>query len=232
MLSPMPVPHDRSNATRIGRHPGLARLVLAALTILGSAVLAVPTATATAAAHKHHRSHHRAHNRRRPTRAREASCADANSSADNASPQVLRAAVVCLIDQQRALHHLPLLQASPLLDRSAQGWTDTMVSTDQFTHGPNFAARISAVGYVWRAAGENIATGYTTPRAVVSAWMASTGHCQNILNPTYRNVGTGVSRRPVLGFGTGDGTWTQDFGLGMNQSPASGNFGPASGCPY
>jgi uncharacterized protein YkwD len=145
---------------------------------------------------------------------------------------VLRAAVVCLINRQRALHHLPALNASPLLDRSAQGWTDAMVSSDQFSHGPNFAARISAAGYVWRSAGENIATGYATPRAVVRAWMASNGHCQNILSPVYRNVGTGVSRRPVNGWASGAGTWTQDFALGMNQSPLSGNSGPANGCPY
>lgn len=107
-----------------------------------------------------------------------------------------------------------------------------MVSSDQFTHGTNFAGRISAAGYVWRSAGENIATGYATPRAVVHAWMGSTGHCENILNPTFREVGTGISSRPVKGYATGAGTWTQDFALGMNQSPPSGNTGPMNGCPY
>jgi uncharacterized protein YkwD len=62
--------------------------------------------------------------------------------------------------------------------------------------------------------------------------MASTGHCQNILNPTYRNVGTGVSVRPVRGWATGRGTWTQDFALGMHESAPSGNTGPMHGCPY
>jgi uncharacterized protein YkwD len=140
--------------------------------------------------------------------------------------------VVCLINQQRAIHHLPSLHASPLLNRSAQGWTNVMVTTDQFTHGTNFASRITAVGYMWRAAGENIATGYATPRSVVRAWMASTGHCENILSPTYRNVGTGVSSRVVGGFATGAGTWTQDFALGISQSPPSHNSAPANGCPY
>ena len=107
-----------------------------------------------------------------------------------------------------------------------------MVSTDRFTHGANFAARISAVGYSWRAAGENIATGFATPRTVVQAWMASPEHCANILDPTYENVGTGVSPRAVRGWAPGGGTWTQDFGLGMDQSARSANFGPARGCPY
>jgi uncharacterized protein YkwD len=119
-----------------------------------------------------------------------------------------------------------------LLNHSAQDWTNAMVSSDQFTHGTNFAGRISAAGYVWRAAGENIATGYSTPRTVVRAWMASAGHCQNILNPTYRNVGTGISPHPVRGWSNALGTWTQDFALGMHQSAPSGNFSPMDGCPY
>lgn len=202
--------------------------MLAVLTVVGSSLLAVvPSATATSAVrgtHRHLRRHHRAR--------AAAGCPGAGAPVASTSPQVLRAAVVCLINQQRALHHLPPLLASPLLTRSAQGWTNVMVSSDQFTHGTNFASRISAAGYVWRSAGENIATGYSTPRSVVRAWMASTGHCQNILNPSYRNVGTGVSTRPVRGFATGTGTWTQDFALGMHQSAPSNNFGPANGCPY
>lgn len=107
-----------------------------------------------------------------------------------------------------------------------------MVATGDFSHGADFAARISAAGFRWMAAGENIATGFQTPRAVVRGWMASTGHCENILNPTYRNVGTGISSRPVKGYATGAGTWTQDFALGMHDSPPSGNMSPMDGCPY
>jgi uncharacterized protein YkwD len=158
-------------------------------------------------------------------------CANADAAPSKTSKQALRAAVVCLINRQRAQHHLPGLHATSRLDRSAQGWTNTMVSTGQFTHGSDFSARISAVGFHWSAAGENIATGYRTPRQVVTAWMASTGHCQNILNPTYSDVGTGISSRPVGHFASG-ATWTQDFGLWMGHNAPSGNFGPANGCPY
>lgn len=159
-------------------------------------------------------------------------CANANATVGHASTQALRAAVVCLVNEQRTSRHLPALRASRLLDRSAQRWTNTMVTTDVFSHGANFAGRISAVGYAWRAAGENIATGFRTPAGVVRAWMASTGHCENILNPTYGNLGTGVSRRPVSGYASGPGTWTQDFALSIYESPPSGNWGPADGCPY
>jgi len=227
----MPMARRGYHSTKSGRRPLLPRLVLSLLTAIGSTLLAaVPVAAATPAHSKHHHKHHKA---RGAHRARAASgCSGANDNVGTASAQVLRDAVVCLINQERADHHLPALSASPLLNRSAQGWTNVMVSSDEFTHGANFASRISAVGYDWRMAGENIATGYATPRGVVRAWMASTGHCENILNPTYRNVGTGVSPRAVRGFATGSGTWTQDFALGMSSSPPSNNFGPADGCPY
>ncbi|HUA47845.1 MAG TPA: CAP domain-containing protein [Solirubrobacteraceae bacterium] len=220
----MPIPRHGWVSTRAARHPRPLTLLLTVLTVIGTTLLAVVPAATANTAHKHHRRHHGA---------RAASgCAGANDSVGSTSAQVLRSAVVCLINQERAAHHLPALQASPLLDRSAQGWTNVMVSSDQFTHGTNFASRISAVGYDWRMAGENIATGFATPGGVVRAWMASTGHCENILDPNYRNVGTGISSSAVRGFATGAGTWTQDFALGMNQSSPSNNFAPANGCPY
>ena len=107
-----------------------------------------------------------------------------------------------------------------------------MVATGEFTHGTNFAGRISAVGYDWQTAGENIATGYDTPRSVVKAWMASTDHCHNILDPSFRDVGTGVNPAPVGNYASDPSTWTQDFGLLMTDSPLSGNQGPMNGCPY
>jgi len=187
-------------------------------------IVAFPSAASTRR-HVRHTKHHA----RSSSSAR---CAGADARVGQASSKLLRSAVVCLINRERAVHHLPALHASPLLNRSAQGWTNVMVSSDQFTHGANFASRISAVGYTWRSAGENIATGFSTPRAVVHAWMGSTGHCENILNPSFRNVGTGISTRPVKGFATGTGTWTQDFALGMHSSPPSGNTSPMNGCPY
>jgi uncharacterized protein YkwD len=224
MLTAMPSPLKRSRATSAARHR-LSRLAIVLLALICTAALTIaPAATASASGAKQ---------RARVRRARGAgTCPNANAVVDRASIQALRTAVVCLINQQRTSRHLPPLRASRLLDRSAQRWTNAMVASDVFSHGTNFAARISAVGYVWRAAGENIATGFQTPRSVVNAWMASTGHCQNILNPTYGNVGTGISIHPVRGSATGAGTWTQDFALSMFKSPPSANWGPADGCPY
>lgn len=157
------------------------------------------------------------------------SCAHARTPIAAAPLATLQRAVMCLINRQRTERGLPRLQANKRLDNSAQSWTNYMVSHDVFTHGSNFAARITASGFDWSTAGENIATGFDTPAAVVGGWMASQGHCRNILTPTYSAVGTGVSAAGVLGF---QGTWTQDFGLPWGHRPPSQNWGPADGCPY
>jgi uncharacterized protein YkwD len=165
----------------------------------------------------------------RSRRAHASACADAHTPATRASTRAMRAAVVCLINQQRAAHGLPRLRVSRRLDRSAQRWTNAIVARGIFRHG-DVGARIRATGFVWQANGENIASGFLTPSQLVRAWMASAGHCQNILSPVYTDVGTGLNRHRLRGYAPG--TWTQDFALPMHQPPASRKLGPANGCPY
>jgi uncharacterized protein YkwD len=157
-------------------------------------------------------------------------CVNADTPAAAASTRAMRQAVVCLINEQRAAHGLPPLHANARLNRAAQGWTDNMIAVGQFTHGVDFASRITAVGFDWSFAGENIATGFKTPRDAVTAWMHSLDHCRNILSPNYASVGTGVSSQPLGPYGPS--TWTQDFGLWLGFSPPSHDQGPAAGCPY
>jgi uncharacterized protein YkwD len=147
----------------------------------------------------------------------------------------MRAALLCLVNRQRASHRLPALHELRRLDRSAQGWTNSMVRSGSLAHagrGSDPAARITAAGYAWSSIGENIATGFPTPRAVVSVWMGSTGHCRNILAPDFTDIGIGVSPHPVAGAASGPATWTEDFGLPMGAAAPSGNWRPADGCPY
>jgi uncharacterized protein YkwD len=161
-----------------------------------------------------------------------ATCPNATTPVTESSAQTVDAAVVCLVNHERGERGLPPLTAQPQLQSSAQQWTSWMVSADQLTHGSDFAGRIASTGYDLSAAGENIATGYPTPSAVVAAWMNSPDHCQNILDPTYRDIGTGVSAQPVPGVTSLPGTWTEDFGLSLLQSAPSANWAPANGCPY
>ena len=81
-----------------------------------------------------------------------------------------------------------------------------MAANNYFEHR-DFAARISAQGYAWSAAGENIAKGQRDPAAVMSSWMASPGHRANILNCGYKHLGVGLAVDS-----DGSKLWTQDFG--------------------
>ncbi len=158
-------------------------------------------------------------------------CANATTPVGAASHRVLDRAVACLVNQQRRQHGLPRLHVSQELNRSAQGWTNFMVRHNDFFHGGDWTGRITAVGFHWVSAGENIAAGYGTPAQVVNAWMGSTGHCRNILAPVFSSMGTGVDPEG-RGSMRNMGMWTQDFGLRRGQSAPSHNWGPANGCPY
>jgi hypothetical protein len=143
-------------------------------------------------------------------------------------------AVNCLVNQERLKFGLPALDVASKLNNSAQNWNDHMVGTGEFTHGSDsaFSNRLLAVGYNWGEGGENIATGYLTPRDAVAAWMASPEHCQNVLNPDYRDMGTGETPAPAGNYAGTPATWTQDFGLLASQNSLSHNYRPMDGCPY
>ncbi|MDQ6806121.1 MAG: CAP domain-containing protein [Actinomycetota bacterium] len=162
-------------------------------------------------------------------------CADATISATIASPRVMRNAVVCLVNYERARYRLPGLSEVRKLNASAQSYTVEMVRRNFFSHtapnGSTPGARIAASGYRWSWAGENIASGYRTPLSVVTGWLHSQGHCYNMLAPAFRNIGVGVSPHPV-GAATVPATWTQDFGLPLGSHSPSRNWGPANSCPH
>jgi uncharacterized protein YkwD len=71
--------------------------------------------------------------------------------------------------------------------------SDDMVAGNFFSHtgsdGRNAGQRITAAGYDWSTWGENIAAGQPTVAAVVDAWMASPGHCVNLMNARFRELG-------------------------------------------
>lgn len=97
------------------------------------------------------------------------------------------------------------------LDAAAQAHTVDMVTNNYFDHtgsdGSDPGQRMVAAGYKWHAYGENIAEGYTSAAAVVQGWLQSPGHCANIMDPEFVNVGFGEAA-------TAKGVmyWTQDFG--------------------
>ncbi|MER5631023.1 CAP domain-containing protein [Streptomyces nitrosporeus] len=134
-----------------------------------------------------------------------ASSAPASSGAATA-----RAAVLSLVNQERAKAGCTPVTADTSLNTLAQDFSEDMAARDFFGHtDPDGATpwdRAAAAG-VPGLGGENIARGQADAQAVMDAWMASEGHRANILNCAYTTLGVGVH------FGSGGPWWTQDFGV-------------------
>lgn len=118
--------------------------------------------------------------------------------------------ITVLVNQKRTAAKCGVLRTDQKLRNAARLHSADMVTKSFFSHtgsnGSNFVTRASRSGYT-QASAENIAWGYRTATAVVTAWMNSPVHRTNLLNCSYRAVGVGVARKA-------DGTpyWTQDFG--------------------
>jgi len=96
---------------------------------------------------------------------------------------------------------------------AARRMSKDMAVRDFFDHtnpdgvGPD--GRVTDAGYDWQLVGENIAAGQTTPAEVVQAWVASDGHCANLMAPDFDELGVGYyyeATDPYRHF------WTQNFG--------------------
>jgi uncharacterized protein YkwD len=193
-------------------------------------------AGAQAKSHPRHRAHVAVISEAMPATAN-TPCANADTPNTQATEAQMTAAVDCLVNEQRLAHGLPELTVANKLNHSAQGWTDQMIKLNIVAHGTGseqqqaneVGARIAAAGYNWQNADENIDAGFLTPRDAVAAWMGDQGHCQNILDPGIRSMGTAESPASVAGYA---GLWTQDYGLDANQNPLTQNTAPQSGCPY
>ena len=105
------------------------------------------------------------------------------------------AEVVRLVNEQRAKHGLGPLTQNWQLSRVARYKSQDMSENWYFSHtSPTYGSpfqMIKSFGISYRTAGENIARGYTTPQAVVEAWMNSAGHRANILNASFTEIGVG-----------------------------------------
>ncbi|OPG76172.1 hypothetical protein B1218_27530, partial [Pseudomonas ogarae] len=69
--------------------------------------------------------------------------------------------------------------------------------------------RAELAGYLGQLIGENIAAGQDTALKVVDGWLASPGHCANLMNPQFRELGAGYATDPKSDAGI---YWTAMFG--------------------
>ena len=108
----------------------------------------------------------------------------------------------------------PPLAANPALDRAAQAHSDEMAALRYFSHagkdGSTVGERAKRAGYAWQRIGENIASGMRTPDEAVAGWVASPGHCANLMNAGFTEMGSGFAQSSDPE--TGIVFWTQVFG--------------------
>lgn len=87
----------------------------------------------------------------------------------------------------------PPVTLSGTLDGVALGHASDMAEHDYFEHadlaGRSPADRVRAVGYRESLVGENIAYGPKTAAEVVQGWLDSPGHCENIMDPRFVQMG-------------------------------------------
>ncbi len=103
--------------------------------------------------------------------------------------------VINRVNEIRAQNGLKALTEDWELSRVARIKSQDMKDNNYFSHtSPVYGSpfqMMKSFGISYRAAGENIAKGQSTPQAVVNAWMNSSGHRANILNSYYTHIGVG-----------------------------------------
>lgn len=122
----------------------------------------------------------------------------------------LETEVVRLVNIERSNRGLQTLQQNWELSRIARYKSQDMIDKGYFAHtSPTYGSffhMIDSFGVKASGAAENIAQGQRTPQHVMSSWMNSPGHKNNILSESFSEIGVGVAKDSK-----GNLTWTQMF---------------------
>ena len=94
---------------------------------------------------------------------------------------------------ERSFGPAPAVRLSGTLAGVAFGHAHDMAEHSYFEHqdraGHSPAERLRAVGYRETLVGENIAYGPKSAEEVVQGWLESPGHCENIMDPRFAEMG-------------------------------------------
>ncbi|MDI6100023.1 CAP domain-containing protein [Actinoplanes sp. NEAU-A12] len=118
--------------------------------------------------------------------------------------------VLALVNQHRRRAGCEPLTLDRRLVAAANRHAADMARRGYFDHespgGDRAGSRVTDAGYVWSRYGENIAKGQESPYRVMTDWMESPGHRENILDCRLDQMGVG------LALDSGDTPyWVQDF---------------------
>lgn len=103
-------------------------------------------------------------------------------------------------NSQRQADGEATLTMNSLLAKAAQAKANDMAAKDYWSHNSPTGETpwdfITAAGYDYQTAGENLAYGFDSASATITGWMNSPEHRANILNTSYTNVGFGIVNIP------------------------------------
>lgn len=107
----------------------------------------------------------------------------------------------------------PALRWNATLAATALKHSQDMAQYDYFGHegrdGSTAGPRATREGYAWRTVGENVAAGQGSAKQVVEGWLSSPGHCMNIMNGEFKEMGAAYAVNPKS---KATIYWTQVFG--------------------
>jgi len=110
-----------------------------------------------------------------------------------------------LVNKERAKAGLGPVQLDGALSNVALAKATDMSNNNYFDHtSPTYGSPFDMMkkyGISFMTAGENIAMGQRSPEEVMTQWMNSEGHRQNIMNPAFTKIGVGFT----------NGYWVQEF---------------------
>ena len=99
------------------------------------------------------------------------------------------------------------------LAQTAMAHSTDMANRNYFQHkgkdGSVVGTRAQRSGYRWRNIGENLAAGQGSAQQAVEGWLASPGHCANLMSRDFREMGAAYAVNPKSDLSI---YWTQVFG--------------------
>jgi len=152
-----------------------------------------------------------------------ADCANGGMTPTTENLGEANAAILCLVNAERADAGLPALANNPQLQKAAEGMAGRMVAEQFFSHetpdGKTVVDRVEPTGYIpsgddW-VVGENLAWGsggLSTPQAIVNGWMNSPGHKANMLAPDYKDIGLAAAMGSPSPSHEGGTVYVNNFG--------------------
>jgi len=143
--------------------------------------------------------------------------------------QISPAKIIEYTNNQRLSAGLTIVRENKALDEAALSKAADMFAKGYWAHvsptGTEPWYFITKSGYKYQHAGENLARDFSNPKDIVSAWMASPTHKQNLLDARYQDIGIAVMDGYIDGVETT--IVVQMFGSAASSAPkiTSANIG-------